>query len=160
MQNEKEIIIRHHEAAIAYAHSLKCISNAKWRTSIGDGKWTVAEVIGHLIPWDEFILEHRIPFLFSKSDLQKAPNVEVLNAESASNARNCEKDILLERFINSRKAVLEKVKQIPSDSWESNIDVGKTSLSLYDYFQGLVKHDLHHFTQIDKVLKTPSINKK
>lgn len=34
------------------------------RKPINEGKRTVIEIIAHFYPWDEFVLEHRIPYLF------------------------------------------------------------------------------------------------
>lgn len=71
MYHDKHQIISHYEKAIVFVESLASITEEQWRTSIVSGKWTVAEVIGHLTPWDEFVIKHRLPFLLQKKAYQK-----------------------------------------------------------------------------------------
>lgn len=69
-ENNKQII-QHYERSLYWIKSLSDISEVQWRMPIEPGKWSVAEVIGHLSPWDEFVLNHRIPFFFVKKCLPK-----------------------------------------------------------------------------------------
>ncbi|MFA1822935.1 DinB family protein [Virgibacillus oceani] len=79
--------------------SLNNLSENQWRSKIGKGKWTVAEVIGHLTPWDEFVLHNRIPYLFTDDMLPKGPAAGNVNVKSASGAREQEKKVTIDDFI-------------------------------------------------------------
>ncbi|MGX9135003.1 hypothetical protein ACWV26_11595 [Rummeliibacillus sp. JY-2-4R] len=59
MNKFKEEIIKHQLDSIEFVKSLNALSEKEWRTQIEYGKWTVAEIIGHFKPWDEFVLHKR-----------------------------------------------------------------------------------------------------
>ncbi|WP_411238378.1 hypothetical protein [Bacillus altitudinis] len=46
------------------------------------------------------------------------------------------------------------MKKIETSRWTTPFLIGQTELTLLSYFQGLIKHDLHHMEQIKKVLST------
>lgn len=152
MINGQNEIIKHHQYAIEFVRSLNNLREEKWRMKIEEGKWTVAEIIGHLIPWDEFVLNNRLPYLFSVQELPIGPDVKTLNATSAGKAREQEKKVIINDFISVRSELLQKIEGIPDTRWNEEITIGQTKLNLYDYFKGLAEHDLHHFNQIkDKI---------
>ncbi|GEM_PF-2957185 len=64
MLRDKKSIIKHYEQSLIWVKDLRNLSEEQWRKPIESGKWSVAEMIGHLTPWDTFVLEHRIPYLF------------------------------------------------------------------------------------------------
>lgn len=150
--NGRNEIIKHHQYAIEFVRSLNNLREEQWRMKKEEGKWTVAEIIGHLIPWDEFVLNNRLPYLFSIQELPIGPDVKTLNATSAGKAREQEKKVIINDFISVRSELLQKIEGIPDLRWKEEITIGQTMLNLYDYFKGLAEHDLHHFNQIkDKI---------
>ncbi|MFA1822741.1 DinB family protein [Virgibacillus oceani] len=153
MGEGKTEIVQHHTKAIAFVRSLDTIREDQWRTEIGKGKWTVAEVIGHLIPWDEFVLHKRIPYLFTDGKLPKGPDANTINAKSALKAREQDKKVMIDEFILVRSALLSAIDEIPNSRWEEALVIGETRLNLFEYFNGLVKHDIHHFEQVKGVLQ-------
>lgn len=153
MKEGKTEIVKHHTNAIEFVRSLDDISEEQWRTKIGKGKWTVAEVIGHLIPWDEFVLHKRIPYLFSDDKLPKGPEADATNARSASKAREQDKKVTIDEFILVRSDLLSAIYDIPTSHWEEELVIGQTRISLFEYFNGLAKHDVHHFEQLKGVLQ-------
>ncbi|MFJ7954496.1 DinB family protein [Lysinibacillus sp. NPDC096418] len=144
----KEEIIKHQIDSIEFVKSLNALSEKEWRTQIEDGKWTVAEIIGHFKPWDEFILHERLPYLFSEHELPKGPESGKTNAESATISRAEKQQVTIDKFISSRKELYKAIVEIPNDRWAEKFSIGNTTLSLYEYFRGLAQHDHHHFDQI------------
>ncbi|MEB3057347.1 DinB family protein [Bacillus pseudomycoides] len=151
MKSSKKKIIEHHSKVIGFVDSLNSLNEKQWRFPIAEGKWTVAEVIGHLIPWDEFVLHKRIPFLFNENELPTAPSTNELNTEAAYNARVKDKNEIMSHFLSKRKELLKAIEDIPSIKWGNEVMIGKTKLSLFDYFYGLSKHDDHHLQQIKNI---------
>ncbi|MEX3747885.1 DinB family protein [Lysinibacillus xylanilyticus] len=143
----------HYERSIAFVESLANVTEEQWRTPIEVGKWTVAEIIGHLTPWDEFVLKHRLPFLFIKESLPKGPAVEEMNASASYNSCVQSKEETVADFINQRQQLIDALYHIVDEQWRQPFTIGASELTLYGYFASLVDHDLHHFSQIQKVLK-------
>lgn len=152
MQMEKQNILSHYEQSILWVKELEQLSEEQWRTPIKEGKWSIAEVIGHLIPWDEFIINDRMPYFFKDIDLPKGPDAQVLNNQAAAESRTRKKEETIERFAATRQTLLSALQEIDDKFWSKELNIGKSTLSLAAYFQGMVEHDNHHFEQIKKVI--------
>jgi len=151
--HDKNEILSHYERSIVFVESLANVTEEQWRTPIEAGKWTVAEVIGHLTPWDEFVLKQRLPFLFIEESLPKGPDVEEMNASAVRNSRVQSREETIANFINYRNQLITAINLIADQQWQKSFKIGTSELTLYGYFASLVDHDLHHFSQIQKVLK-------
>ncbi len=148
----KKEILEHQLNFIKFAESLYSLSENQWRTQIEEGKWTIAEIMGHFKPWDEFVIKKRLPFLFSDVELPKGPDAEKVNSESSSISRKESKKETLTNFISIRKELYDHILQIPDELWQKQFHIGKSQLSLYEYFNGLAKHDRHHYKQIKNII--------
>ncbi|WP_026690418.1 DinB family protein [Alteribacter aurantiacus] len=152
MNKYKKEIIEHYKQSIEFVKSLNELSENEWRTPIGKGKWTIAEIIGHFRPWDEFVIQQRIPYLFSEEELPKGPEAKEINNRAAFKTREEVQMITIIKFISTRVVLCKAIEELSDENWERNFTIGKTSLSLYEYFKGLIEHDNHHFNQIKTTL--------
>ncbi|MGM8215499.1 DinB family protein [Bacillaceae bacterium W0354] len=153
MLNHKEKVIFHYEQSIEYVQSLKNLSEVEWRKPLGDEKWTIAEVIAHFEPWDEIVLEKRVPYFFTRGTLPKLSlNVDEVNREAAKYGAKHTREEVIDRFIQSRQKMIETITEIDSEDWEKTILIGGQALTIYEYFYKLAEHDEHHFKQIDDCL--------
>jgi hypothetical protein len=148
MNKYKQEILDHQISAMEFVKSLSFLSEDQWRTPIQEGKWTIAEIIGHFKPWDEFVIKHRLPYLFSAEELPKGPDAQKINLESAASSREESMRDTLNKFILMRKEFYEEILNIPDELWEREFYIGSSKLSLYEYLKGLADHDCHHFEQI------------
>lgn len=148
MNKFKEEIIRYQLNAIKFVQSLKEISEKEWRTEIEKGKWTIAEIIGHFNPWDEFVIQKRLPYIFTKNEFPKGPDSELTNLKSALTSRSENQRTTIDKFISTRIELSRIIIDIPDERWDEKITIGKTTLTLYEYLLGLAQHDCHHFSQI------------
>lgn len=123
------------------------------RKPIGEGKWSVIEIIGHFYTWDEFVLQYRIPYLFKNGDLPKGPNTKDLNTQSALLARTEDIEITLKKCIRNRSELFSQLSQIPDDNGLIELQINQSKLTLYEYLKGLMEHDVHHIKQIKSALK-------
>ena len=151
MNHDKHQIISHYEKSIVFVESLVNLTEEQWRTPIAPGKWTVAEVIGHLTPWDVFVLNQRLPFLFTEGSLPKGPDVGEMNASAARNSRAQSREETIANFISQRHQLIDVLYEIVDEQWQQPFTIGTSDLTLYSYFASLVDHDLHHFSQIQTV---------
>ena len=147
----KEQVIRHYQHSIEKAIEWKLITNKEWRTPIARGKWTIAEVIGHLAPWDEFVRLKRIPYFLNGDPLPKSLDAEQTNRESPLISQRRSQQDIIEGFINSRRKLLAAIRQMEDEQWEREFAFNQKMLTPAAYFQGLLEHDMHHFRQIDSI---------
>lgn len=150
---QKSAIIDHNKEMINWVITLREMPEDIWFQPIEAGKWSPAEIISHFVPWDEFILEKRLPYLFTDKTLPKGPeNAEVFNLEAANAGRSNEKEVTIQKFITTRRELIKGIGGLSDDLWENTFKIGSAELHLFDYFKGLIDHDLHHKQQIDKIL--------
>lgn len=152
---KKEEIINAELRIIEWGKSLLQTDNNLWFTSFSDGKWATADVISHLINWDRFFLEQRIPYIIKKVPF---PNLEVdedkMNDEAAIYARSgVTKEQLIKEFIETRQQVISILEDITESEYGQMLIVGERELSLANYLLLHIEHDLKHQTQIDDFLK-------
>ncbi|MGE7932823.1 DinB family protein [Viridibacillus arvi] len=136
--DSKKLILNHYEKSIQYIESLKRVSDDCWLTPIEESKWSVCEIVGHLIPWDNFVLENRLPYL--------------LNLKQALESRNITKDEGIKKFRLTRIKLVNEITKVPPSQFNREMNIGTSTLTITEYFKGLIEHDLHHFQQIDDFL--------
>lgn len=142
----------HFENSVEWVKNLDNLTEEQWRTSIAEGKWTIAEIIGHFPAWDQFILDNRLPYLFNDHALPKGPEVNALNHQSSLETKAKTKQEIFSKYITVRRSLIIAINNIADELWENKIKIGQTTLTLTDYLQGFVEHDEHHFKQIQEVL--------
>lgn len=152
MNKYKEEILFHLAKSIEFVHTLDGLPEEKWRKEIAKGKWTVAEVVGHLIPWDQFLLNERLPFLFTNENLPPAPHEDELNEKAASHSRTSSRKEIIDQFISLRQQLQMAIMDIHDDLWANEIVLGKNRMTIYDYLSGFAQHDEHHFKQIENII--------
>lgn len=150
---EKTEILEHQCNFLNFIQSLKNLNDHFLRTPIGDEKWSVIEIIGHFHPWDEFVLQNRLPYFLTNCSLPPSPNTDELNYHSAQLSKNNSFLYTIEKFIRIRSELVETLNQLPEESWLAELKINQSTLSLYSYFKGLMEHDLHHMNQIQSFLK-------
>ncbi|WP_163529334.1 DinB family protein [Halobacillus ihumii] len=150
--SKKQQVIRHLKDSIDWVQSLNQLPEESWRLPIEEGKWSVAEVIRHLVLWDDFIIHKRLPYLFTSQDFPGTPDVEVMNSKAAIQARDDSKEETVELFKQTRSKLLEQLADIEDIRYEESLSLKSRKESLYDYLKGIMEHDEHHFKQIKQVI--------
>ncbi|MEK4172700.1 MULTISPECIES: hypothetical protein [Lysinibacillus] len=39
------------------------------------------------------------------------------------------------------------------EQWQQSFTIGQSELTIVDYFVGLINHDVHHFSQLQKAIQ-------
>lgn len=113
------------------------------------GKWATCEIIGHLIFWDQFLIEKRLPSFLLGTEKVVTPKVHEANATAASMSKEKLKGEVIHEFIEERQRLLTFINELSHEVFDQTFSIGKSHLTLSDYFDGLMDHDLHHFQQIE-----------
>lgn len=153
LHKNKEKLLVHLERSVNWVENLLDLTEEAWRKPIAPGKWTIAEVICHLLVWDKFLLENRIPFLFDQEELPKGPNADEVNKQSSEESVEKSKKQIISIFISRRRSLIIAINNLPDELWKKKIKIGESTLLLSDYLLGFIEHDFHYFKQIKEVLK-------
>ncbi|MCA1055921.1 DinB family protein [Rossellomorea aquimaris] len=151
MEERRAKIIQHHQNMLQWVRSLNALSAEDWLRPIADDKWSTAEIISHFAPWDDFVVTKRLPHLGTSQPLPEAPDPDILNRQ-AVDARSKEQSHVITTFINARERLLQSLLAIPEEKWTHSFKLAGQDLTLSDYLDALVEHDLHHQQQIQQVL--------
>lgn len=144
----KERILDHYKSSIEFVSKLDGLDDKQWLMPLDIGKWSTCEIIGHLIFWDQFLIEKRLPELLLESEKVVTPKVHEANAIAASISREKLKKEVIQEFIEERQKLLIFIDELSLEVFEQFFSIGKSHLTLSDYFDGLMDHDIHHFQQI------------
>lgn len=144
----KERILDHYKKSIQFVSKLEGLNDEQWLMPLDIGKWSTCEIIGHLIFWDQFLIEKRLPALLLEKEKVITPKVHEVNTIAASMSKEKMKGEVIQEFIEERKRLLTFNDKLSHEVFEQFFSIGKSHLTLSDYFDGLMDHDLHHFQQI------------
>ncbi len=150
---QKQKVLEEYEHSITWVKSLAGLTEDQWRTPIAPGKWTIAEVIGHLIPWDAFVLEQRLPYIYNDKPLPSSPNVEQMNRRASEETKGRGKEATIALFVEMRDKLVRALADMPDAYWSREFSMPGKSMTLTEYMNGLVTHDRGHFAEIAHALK-------
>lgn len=149
---EKEKILNHYKQSVEFVEKLKELTNSIWFQPISENKWSICEIIGHLIYWDRFIIEKRFPYLTLENQQLEIPNVQEMNKQAAIESKRKMKDVVVKEFVDERYKLIGLLSNLSQEEFNQSIVIGKSHLIMSGYFEGLIEHDLHHFQQIKDCL--------
>jgi uncharacterized damage-inducible protein DinB len=150
----KQELLNHHKNVINIIDSLNQLTDDEWTSPIELGKWSIAEIVSHFIPWDEFIIESRLPFFRSNQSLPPAPNVEDLNKASSKKAKITSKEDTIKYFIETRSQLKNQIESLTENECGIEIVMGTKKITIIDYLSGMVEHDQHHIKQIKNYMNS------
>lgn len=146
-------ILQHHQKYINWLKDLKRLSDDQWRTPIASGKWSPSEIIAHLILWDRYVFEERLPSMLEGGELPKGVDVESINGRATEFAKTHSKEPLIEELARERKKLIELMLRDDGEALTRTFSIRGNQLTLRDYLEGLAEHDLHHQKQIDAFVR-------
>lgn len=131
---------------------LKGISEEKLSEPIKEGKWSIIQIVGHLYYWDKYNLEKMVPYMAEGVDLPAFPDHDQHNEEAMSFIEGLSVKSLIDRFVQTRKELVEKVSRVGQED-RFTIGGGKRKFSGESFIKIFIKHDAHHLKQINEKLQ-------
>lgn len=147
----KQTLLTHYQDTMEFVRSLEHISEEAWRRPYAEGKWTVAEIIGHLSPWDRFLVAERLPFILADEPFRVKPDSQAVNEEAAKMSREQQRILTIDEFLVSRDRLHRAVELIPEERLADTFTSKGKTISLLDFLGAMMQHDLHHRAQIEQV---------
>ncbi|MCP8969214.1 DinB family protein [Ectobacillus ponti] len=147
---EKTELLGQKEQLIPWYRSLESLPAALWLRPLREGGWTIAEVAAHLKAWDEFVMEHRLVYISRDADTPPAAvHVQDINDGASRYARSGISRVeLLNQCIAARKQLVQALEALPEEKFRRVYQMGSSKVTLAQYVQYLIEHDVHHRQQI------------
>ncbi|MUG43736.1 DinB family protein [Paenibacillus woosongensis] len=154
----KETIHRYKDF-IEWTDTLHELDDNIWLAPIAEGKATVAEIVSHLMNWDNYLINTIIPAI-KNGEGMIFPNFDSFNQQAYEYARSgIPKNRLLGEFKQTRLQLIEIMltepdvasKNVTANGVENCPHTG-TPYSLLYIIHEFIEHDIHHKNQILSVI--------
>ena len=136
-----------------YLEKIKEGTHEEFFQPISEGKWSIAAIITHIMFWDRFFYEERLPSMIEGGSLAgiTAEDVEEMNKDAESYAHSgISLYEIIDGAIKQRTRLVENLRQL--DLSKSFIINGNQH-NLESYVKGEYEHDLHHLKQLKELGK-------
>lgn len=149
MQNKKELIAEFTEFT-PFVQSLKELDEEKWNSPIAEGKWTVRDVIAHMMLWDKYFLEEAIQKITNHQPLTaKHLDFDEFNRKAVDYAKEQGQQEIIDAAIQYRNELLRQLDSISEEDFaKEHKDGDGNPFSAYYYLIGFIPHDQHHMEQL------------
>lgn len=140
---------------IPFVESLGDVSEEYWDKPIALGKWTLKDIICHLMLWDKYFYEGAIKKVVLKESLTtKHLDFNEFNANAMEYAKLLSKQTLIEQFVWYRTRIIEAAAVLTEEDYVKEYQDGDSKkFSVRQHLQDFIPHDKHHRKQIEQFIK-------
>jgi len=154
-------MVEEFRAFIDYVNEIRVIDEEIWNHPIAEGKWSIKDIMSHIMLWDKYFYEEGVEKIKLGQPLTvKHLDFDEFNANAVKYAKTQTKDAIVDQFIVYRTKIINSVSGLSEDDYLKGYKDGdKKKFTLRGYLRSFVSHDKHHKKQIEKYLKTSKILK-
>lgn len=143
--------LKQYAAFSTWVEQLKGSAADLWLEPIANGKWSIREILVHLMQWDRNSLNMMVPNMIEGAQLFFV-DIQKHNTEAAKLAQSYTSlDELIDDVIHMREQLIECLKRQYDDKAKFTID--NSNYSFNKFVHDLISHDEHHQKQIDTFLE-------
>lgn len=153
MSNPDELAARLEEYG-TFLSSIGNIDNRVWSRPIREGKWSIHDIIAHIMGWDKNFVEKILPDLLGRGSvpLEEDSDPQLFNNRSVEYGRTLTRQRLLEESLRYRSGLIAGLKKLPGEAFSAKVKVGK-AMTLSAFLERMfILHDQHHEEQIQSFL--------
>jgi uncharacterized damage-inducible protein DinB len=148
-----ELMKQHYTEFDIWVNSLREVTDTEWQMPLGEGKWSVAAVVAHLLFWDKYSLEERFPYFKEGAELPSYPDFQGVNDRAREYAeKTATKEDVLDELLAVRKEYLKMLEQMDSEKLAVSFKISNHQLTIGEYFEDFIQHDIHHQMQVNQTL--------
>lgn len=147
---EKEQMIREFSAFLPFVRSLSGIGDELWNAPLGEGKWSVGDVIAHMMLWDRYFLEEAIARIARSEPVTvRHLDFDEFNKSAVQYAKGNSRLDIIDAAVNERDEIIRILSALSEEEFMmEHMDGDGRPFSAYGYVQGFIPHDVHHMDQL------------
>jgi uncharacterized damage-inducible protein DinB len=118
------------------------------------GKWSIRDLISHIMMWDRNFVEKTGPGLLARApvSLEEDMDPQAFNDRAVAYGRTLDHHKLLDEALHYRSELLSQLSQLPTEAFDKP-SRAHDRMSLTTFFQQMfTSHDDHHMTQVEAYL--------
>lgn len=159
MERGKDIRVVYEES-IMWIEILRNVENEIWKQPIAAGKWSVGEVVSHLMNWDRYLLSHILPAVRKGEEMNFPPFDEQNEIASQYAKSGVSKEKLIDETIEIRKKLVQECFEMKKEVFYKSLPCNGvthcphtgTPYSLSYIIEEFAEHDNHHKKQIQHIV--------
>ncbi|MBW7453891.1 DinB family protein [Paenibacillus sepulcri] len=142
-------IPEHHDilsfkAFTSWIAGLNKLDDDLWTKPISEGKWSVSEIVSHILNWDNHIISQILPAVRKGKNIT-FPDIETYNQKASQYAKSgITQSALIDEVIRTREHLVAQLLEMPDDLYHAHLNY-----SLAFLIQEFVLHDDQHKEQIE-----------
>lgn len=150
MSNEIKELLISFEEWIKFTLSLQDQTEAFWNSSIEAGKWTIKDIVSHIMLWDKYFYEEAIHKIASGNPVTlKHINYDEFNDKAIVYAKTRTISQLVEETVSYRNKIISDVRLMPEEVIHQNHkDDDGNDFNVTQYLMDFIWHDQHHMNPI------------
>ncbi|WP_066074738.1 DinB family protein [Neobacillus soli] len=164
--SEENSIICNFKQYTSWLSTLEDMEEDLWSKPIAESKWSVSEIIAHIINWDNHLLAEVIPSVRNEKGME-FPDFDTYNKKASNYAKSgIPKEKLLEEAKETRELLVKELNELPIEKLNKPLTANGVShcphtgtpYSLIYIIKEFTDHDNHHKRQITQLLKGNNLN--
>ncbi|WLR42331.1 DinB family protein [Bacillus carboniphilus] len=157
MGEEKEIITRFSEY-LNWLREIEKIDESKWSEPIAKGKWSVSEIIGHIMYWDRYLITEVLSSIRQGNEIT-FPEFDSFNHQASFYVRSGgSQAALIKEAIEARGSLVKGLYELPTATLKKQVTVNGVAdcphtgnpYTLLYIVEEFIEHDHHHQKQVER----------
>lgn len=151
----KEQLLDQFSEWISYVKKLEGYGEGVWNQEIAEGKWSLRELVSHMMLWDKYFFETAIEKIFKEERLTlQHQNYDDFNDSAKAYGNRTSIMELSEQSIYIREQIIQYIRNLPEEVYlASYMDTGDP-FHIPQYLKDFIWHDQHHMSQVDDFIKS------
>lgn len=152
--DEKKQLLRTFGEWNTFVTDLDKYGDRFWDQSVEPGKWSVREVVAHILRWDHYFYEEAIVKVNAGLPLTvKHLDYDVFNEKSKIYGKAAAKADLASEAVHSRNLIIETIVNLTDEQYDAAyVDADGRPFEVTQYLKDFIWHDRHHMLQIRRLL--------
>ncbi len=140
---------------IDFSSSLRDLEERTWNACLEPGKWTVRDIVCHIMLWDQYFYEEAIEKIASGEKITlKHLDFDEFNRKAIRYAKTINTDELVEKALYYRNKIIVAIESLPEDAVAQNyIDGDGSDFYIPQYLQDFIWHDQHHMEPMKEYIE-------
>ncbi|GAA0836848.1 DinB family protein [Paenibacillus glucanolyticus] len=153
--SDKQLLLNEYSEWIDKVGEFAEQGESYWNRPIAEGKWTVRDVVCHIMCWDEYFYNEAIAKVSAGETLTvKHLDYDAFNEDSRLYAKTLSTEALVNQTLAAREKLIQTIEALPEALYAMRYTDGDGHpFEVEQFMRDFIWHDKHHLAQLNKVLQ-------